>query len=309
MQLIHFRIKPHTSFVTDWASDTLFGALCWMCLYRYGEAKLKELLHDCAAGSPPIVLSNAFPAGLFPKPLHFRSMDRLPVTTLADISAAKKASKAAWLDLSELNDAINGIALVPKHKPRPFLPSITLHNQLSRLTNRTGDHGQLFTIEEVHLNTDAYPYLSIFARVQTGWENTLAILLADLGHAGVGQKATTGKGGFEVLGYQVYTGFKIPANANGFVTLGVYVPARQDPLEGYYKLEVRRGRLGLDRSRMGNPFKKPLLRLLSGAVFYTDSPYRGFAGRLVGGLSPSAPDVVSCGISLTLPMLLSPSVG
>lgn len=54
-------LEPKATFKTDLQSDTLFGLICWGIRQVFSEQKLEELLAQFAAGTPPFLLSSAFP--------------------------------------------------------------------------------------------------------------------------------------------------------------------------------------------------------------------------------------------------------
>jgi hypothetical protein len=90
-----FRIKPLSAFGTRPLGDTLFGQMCWALRNRHGEARLAELLTGYTEGRPYAVVSDALPAGHWPRPAlpgHWYTMD----------SEDRKAVKQrAWLPAGE----------------------------------------------------------------------------------------------------------------------------------------------------------------------------------------------------------------
>ena len=67
---------------------------------------------------------------------------------------------------------------------------------------------------------------------------------------------------------------------------------------------MKYGKLGEAFASDVNPFKKPLIMLDAGAVFY-DSPCREWYGRLVEGISPARETVAQYGFALPVPMRLA----
>ena len=100
-----------------------------------------------------------------------------------------------------------------------------------------------------------------------------------------------------------FTGFKIPDQPNCFVSLSNYIPKKTDPVQGQYKIHVKYGKLGQAYAHADNPFKKPLLMLKPGAVFWTDKPQHAY-GRLVYSVSDTYPEVVQIGSTLAIPARL-----
>lgn len=307
MKLYRFILEPHGSFLTNWASDTIFGALCWMLVYRYGEAELATFLEACTKGEPPFVISDAFPGSLLPKPFIPLHRTTQAVQNLEEIQAAKKRKKTAWLSLTEFKQACRGEAYDIEPIDNPFFTITTVHNQISRLTGTTGEGGQLYPLTETYLRPPEEGIsatLALYAYCTPNWIGKLHQLLSDLGQTGLGAKASIGKGSFHVVDCTPFDAFGQIQDANGFVTLGHMVPAAHDPVHGFYKTTVKRGRLGEGRSSLKNPFKKPLVLLQPGSAFYDANPNRYFAGRMVTNIAPAAPDAVHCGLVLTIPAKL-----
>lgn len=146
--------------------------------------------------------------------------------------------------------------------------------------------------------------LTLYTFVVEEWIEPLRQLLIDLGRNGLGARASIGRGHFEVVSGEPFEGFTSVPEANGFITLGHMIPAAGDPIRGYYKTLVKRGRLGEDRSHWPRVFKKPLVFLQPGSAFYESQTRRMFAGRMVTSVVPEIEDVVHCGIAMVLPVRL-----
>lgn len=303
MKLFQIKIKPNGPFMTNWHSDTLFGALCWAYLYRYGEKSLYELIQQCLAGEPPFVISDAFPEGLFPKPLIPASGTWKDELTLQQMQQLKEVKKNLWVSLEDFNRARQGKQIFGTRMPVPFITGLSQHNQVNRLTGTTGQNGELYSQEEVFLNERAYRHLCVLVRVLPDQLDQLITLFKEVGAMGIGARSSTGKGTFSVKAVEEFTGFGPLDQANGFIILGHVVPAKDEPTQGFYKTIIKRGRLGEARSNWQNPFKKPLVMLAPGSAFYGD-PNRLVAGRMVTNIAPGADDAVHCGISLTVPAVL-----
>lgn len=64
------RLRPTAPWATPLRADSLFGAICWRWLELFPETfepMLEEFYHG---GSPPFVLSDAWPGDLMPVPMH-----------------------------------------------------------------------------------------------------------------------------------------------------------------------------------------------------------------------------------------------
>lgn len=315
MEIVRYRLKPLSSFITDWSSDTLFGCLAWALVNLEGEAALHTLLEACAAGAPPFVLSGAFPGDLLPRPLIPVPMARKETFGLEDIALAKRQKKVGWLPLASFETARRGEPYNIPLSPPPFVTEGVLHNQINRIWESTSRNqpdqdaqrneagGHLYSVEETWLDTRYYAYLTLYALVQPDWLARLDALLNEAGRYGIGGRASTGKGTFIVSREKGFCGFAPVSAANGYIVLGNYVPAAEEGTQGFYKTRIKRGRLGQERSNWANAFKNPVVFLVAGSAFY-GRPERSFVGRLVPDVAPGAPDVVQCGMTMALPARL-----
>lgn len=296
MNLCKIALRPTGPFVSPWQSDTLFGHLCWVKMRRDGADALGEMLEACRQGRPPFVLSSGFPGDLLPRPLACRAPDRASPEETFEAGRALKDTR--FLPLDSFESARRGEP-VEGHVADPFVQTESLHASISRRRAATGAEGTLFAVQDTWL-ADETGVLSVYAVVQTGREDELRELFGQLAESGFGKKQSTGKGSFELAGFDRFT-FKEVPDADGFVTLSNLVPAAKDPTDGLYRTFVKFGKLGQERSFGGRPFKKPLVMLEPGACFRTTDVPEWFCGRMVDGLSPAYPDATQCGLALALP--------
>lgn len=290
-----FRLRG--PFLTPWQSDTLFGHLCWAKARRDGPEELAALLQLFREGIPPFVISSAFPGDLFPRPLASRGPKC--DSPQEEFEAGKKFRKLPFLPIAEFEKARRGEA-VRAHVPEPFAKTESLHATISRTTGTTGAPGSLYTLEETWLDDRFFGHLSVYALVEPGYEDELCRLVEDVAASGYGKKRSTGKGRFEFGGAERFD-FAPVENPDGFVSLSNLVPSANDPTDGLYRLLVKFGKLGEERSLGGYPFKRPLILFEPGACFRDPTP-RSFYGRMVAGLSDAHPDAVQCGFALALPI-------
>ncbi len=126
-------------------------------------------------------------------------------------------------------------------------------------------------------------------------------LFDHLSQSGFGRDKSQGLGAFAVSGIESWEDFGDGASATAFVSLSSFVPAMGDPVEGRWRLRVKRGYLG-EHLVAGNPFKRPLVEFEPGAVFRIGSgKIAPFYGRLVGQIAPGLPSAVQCGFTLPVP--------
>ncbi|MBI3583953.1 MAG: hypothetical protein HY096_08395 [Nitrospinae bacterium] len=307
MKTYCLKIKPHSSFLTPWQADTIFGHLCWIMAWRKEKDILAKFLEDCKNGNPAFVLSDGFPADLLPAPVHL-SLITPKGETLEDYQNGKKLKKIAWLTWEEFESVRNGkINTQFQENPKTFKTFTTLHSSINRIKGTTGDEGSLFELEEyaIEANKLKTDTLSIYLKIKNGWEEKVFSLFKDLSLMGYGRKKSIGKGSFEIVGelepFDKFDDFK---GENGFISLSNFVPAKTDPTEGYYKTFVKYGKLGGEFTFSGNPFKKPLMMLTAGSTFYANGDLKPFYGRMVDGISPAKPEVVHYGYAFSVPICL-----
>ncbi len=297
MNTYKLTLRPRGPFATPWQSDTLFGHLCWAKARRDGPDELGALLQLFREGTPPFVLSSAFPGDLLPRPLASRSPKR--DSPQEDFEAGKKFRKLPFLPLAEFEKARRGEP-VSADVPQPFAKSESLHATISRTTGTTGSPGSLYSLEETWLDPSIFDHLSVYAFIEPGYEDELCGLVEAVAASGYGKKRSTGKGWFEFGGAEPFH-FAPVESPDGFVTLGNLVPSSKDPVDGLYRLFVKFGKLGEERSLGGYPFKRPLVLFEPGACFRDPGP-RSFYGRIVEGISDAYPDAVQCGLAPALPL-------
>jgi CRISPR/Cas system CSM-associated protein Csm4 (group 5 of RAMP superfamily) len=143
-------------------------------------------------------------------------------------------------------------------------------------------------------------------------------MFEQLAHSGYGAKKSVGHGHFKLDSWKQFNGFDIPtiptevgttnlastntvssthfSEYNGFISLANWVPARDDPTEGYYELMVKYGKLGEQWAMADKQSKYPLIMLKAGSCFRA-APGRDCYGRLVEGIAPSQPQVVQYGFA------------
>ncbi len=217
-------------------------------------------------------------------------------------------------------------------------------------TGGEGAAGEFFESEAEILDSssataDPHPaalanVLDLYLRaVSEEWAARAELLLREVARAGFGRDKSTGFGAFEVIGREPTHLFDPspaasdslrdlrdsapnppspssqppsfpPPCPNGLVSLSSYVPAAGDPTDGFWRLRVKRGKLGEPGAwnapadqPIRHPFKRPLLELEPGAVFRLPpgAPPRPIYGRMVPGLSDAFPKAVQCGYTLAVP--------
>lgn len=302
MKTVRIKLKPLGSFLTDWSSDTITGALLWVYARRFGAVALGQLISAFLKNEPPFILSSGFPGDLLPRP--FIPQPSQQVTTLKQIEEGKKLKKSHWVSLGMFNNLRHGQMHKPEEISKPLWTEVVMHNQVSRISGSTGEGGELYPVDEQFLDVGYYRHISVYAHVRPDWSDLLTEMFSDLGHTGLGARSSTGKGAFTVEEVAVFNGFSDPPEINGYILLGNIVPKTTDPARGYFKVTIKRGKLGEEYAKLPNPFKKPLVMLVPGSVLYSTTSLAGWLGRFVEDIAPAAPQVVHCGMAMIIPAWL-----
>lgn len=293
---------------SQWQADTVFGHLCWNLLRREGEGTLTTFLELYQEGLPPILLSDGFPADYLPRPLLPRVAPPTDVPKRERIARqreVKQVAHAEWLTLDDFNRVRRGESAkqppTEEEVSKAFRLNVTPKNQIDRLTDTAGGMaGQLYDMEEFVL-----PQVTLYWRIEDGYLNVVRDFLTDLQATGYGKRKSIGYGQVESFTLDEFNGFADVPNANGFVTLSRFVPAPNDPTDGFWNTTVKYGKLGEEFAHGDNPFKRPLVQLACGSCFRA-VPLREWYGQLVGGLS-TREEVKHYGFAFPVPMRLPES--
>lgn len=275
---------------TPMQSDTLFGHLAWQVRFAEGADGVGRFLAPFMEGRPPFVLSDAFPAGLLPRPLFPRRA--APVQDRPGYAEFKRWKKAPFVPVEGFLALVRGEAQSAPPAADPWRRAETPHAAISRSTGTTGEGGNLYQTEAIVLEGGM---AEVYVRALDGWAGRVEELFRRMARTGFGKDKSVGCGAFEVAGMEPWGGFAPPGGADGFVSLSALMPAAQDPAEGRWRLRVKRGFLG-EQAGAGNPFKRPLVQLAPGAVF-RGAP-RPWAGRMVPDVAPGMAEAVQCGYAL-----------
>lgn len=317
-------IRPYAATRSPWQADMLFGHLCWLIRYEEGTPALLDFLEFYRRGEPPMLFSNGFPGNWLPRPLlppAALPTDQPKHVRLRARQQMRAAEEQPWLDLEAFNTLRSGRP-VPPATIRPRLSSNrTIFKQpVNRLsgsatvpTSPTDDPDQGTRYpgtEWAYLDQTTVPPagldISMYVRVRDSlWARRAENLLRRLSRSGYGAKKSSGYGHFGVI-WEQFDGFDAePPEANGFISLSHWTPARDDPTDGFYNLMVKYGKLGEELATSVNPFKFPLTMLTAGSAFYADAPIRNWYGRLVTGIAPVNPQVVQYAFAFALPARLT----
>lgn len=302
--------KPRSAVITPMQSDTLFGHLAWAIRYLKSETDLISFLNAYKdEGNPPLLISDGFRSGYLPKPL-FRA---LPLSELKQvvnevseeinerieesqftsiIKALKKQKTISHASFSKLQANLTARALLKESlreldwpvllrkeqgKKPHSIAQVAMHNTVNRMS-WTVTEGLFQTTETFY---DAEVTFQAFLKTNYFSKEELEQLFNFIEYSGFGKDKSTGKGRFSISIDDKQT-LSTPENCNAFMVLSHYIPNPHAPQKGYYKVMTKYGRLGGDYACSHiTPFKKPLLMVQPGSVFF-GKPALNY-GLLLGG--------------------------
>lgn len=303
---IRIRLELLAPLGTRMYSDTLFGHLCWQVAFGEGEEGIGQFLEAFRDGRPPFILSEAFPAGLLPRPL-------LPRPTPAidrpeEYAAFKQWQKAPFLRVDDFLRFCQDPKAAVQPEPDPWRVTKIPHAAIDRRIDTTGGDdfaGRFFLTEVCYLL--GQQHVDLYCRTLPEWQDRLLGLVERVGRTGFGRDKSLGYGRFRILEVAPWPHFQklLDGPVNACVVLSTLVPAAGDPTDGCWQLRIKHGFLGEQAS--ANPFKRPLVQMEPGAVFRLGGrPVPAFLGRLVPGVAPGMPQAVQCGLALTVPCRWEP---
>lgn len=319
MKTYKLTLEPKSPFITPLQSDTIFGHLAWAIVYEQGEMRLKEILDEFRSGSPPFLLSSAFPEGTLPTPvlppltrgeigiLVRRRLGNIELSTLRQLSEdIKKIQNIPYIDMLTFRDLAQGLSpltlterlLESLEQPKPRLVErVVMRTAVDRITG-TAKEGRLFDHSECFYATRVTIWLKLKNDL---WKEDIHRWFKIVEASGFGKRKSTGMGQFQLTGGIEEAESELPqaTEPNAFMTLSSYVPRADDPVEGYYRHIVKRGKLGGPKALGGNVWKRPLLMFTLGSIFY-DQKIADFYGGLVPDVYPDDPRIVQYAYALPL---------
>lgn len=283
MSLYKIKIEPVSSFCSPLQSDTFFGAFCWSYLYQYGEQALKELIYHYKNGIPDIIFSNAFPSGTLPMPVGISELKKKKDNLCTKQERYQKyienknQENLSNITLEDFNKIING-TLEYSDTVKDPKKTMLWRNMVSRKTDTVENingESNLFETEEI-FSKDGFD-IYIYSMLE---KEVLESTLREMFISGIGAQRSIGKGAFKIGDLKLFEDFKIPEKPNAFVALSNFVPGKNDPIDGYYKTFVKYPKVSYISSEMDSPFKKPLIFLKAGSVFFAQ-PVKKFYGSCI----------------------------
>jgi CRISPR-associated protein Csm4 len=284
MEFLKITITPLSNFATNLKGDTIFGHLCWIIRFTFGEERLKTLLSDYDV-NPFLIVSDAFKSGYLPKP-------KLPSYLLdSDTEDKKERRKQIWITPEDLQNG-NFQHAVDEEKEVTNI----MHNSINYKTFTTGkDDFAPYSMREY-----AFEQKDIYCLINEALftQNELKKVIEKLGVYGYGKDASIGKGRFELDGI---TQEKISSRSTTVMTLSPFVPFNLECEAVYYEPFVRFGKKGALRAKE-NPFKKPLIFADTASVIKFAKPFDNlFVGQAVKDYETHK-DIVHQGYAIALPI-------
>ena len=321
--LVRIKLRPLGVWSTPWQSDSILGALANTWARDEGPAAaVREFIEPWLDGEPQFVISDAFPGDSLPAPAGLTIWWRWPP------ESHKSVKKRTWLSEGDfrLIQAGERPDLTQSYEGLSFQDHVRLRNSISRLTDTTGEGGELFEVPYTTLTNggdsqrhddgigDSVHYLTLYARATEIGLLILEEALQNLGRVGYGADASVGHGGFEMIGEpEPCPEFDEVPGADSFISLSTSQPAASDPVTGFWRLFVKYGKLAPEFHNIAI-FKRPQVMLRAGACFRTHNepgPYYGgpippdrlFSPRDQEALALSGIQPVQPAFALAVPMV------
>lgn len=311
LQIYEVLIHLESPFITPWQADTIFGHLAWAYKELNGEGPFEDWLHLFKKGRPPFILSDAWIKGLYPKPM-IPPPERTVRTYEEQLQQARKGKifkKIGYFTEHMFLKVINGDYETVFHEENENLllvgyrRNVSLHNTIDREMGRSMQENGIYEIESMYPQESQY--FSIFVRVEN--ENTIKELLhlfEIVSIEGFGKKKSSGFGHFSILGIKQRSDLDMAqSNGDAVLWLSHGVPKKLDPINGWYKIDTKYGKLGNQYAARNNPFKKPFTRIQPGAVFRVEKPLP-YYGRMVENIHPHFPEIIQYGYAFAIPIKL-----
>lgn len=277
-----WKIKPISSYITPWQSDTIYGHILWGISLMYGEEEVKNVINDFKRYEAPFIISDGFIDGKMPilkkqivkREVNKKFAENLNTNLTEIIKKRKIINKITDISLEEFNklreDYTNEDYVFDKLKnsleerERSSSQTIVMHNVINRYSGSTVNNGVFFS-KEIFTDKEIY----IFIKLREGYSlEKMKKLLKFVEDNGYGKKASVGKGYFKTISFEKFDGFKKIENANGFVVLSNYIPKEFDYERVIYENPlIKFGKISNMGKNAETPFKKPFGCFAAGSLF------------------------------------------
>lgn len=283
-----WKIKPTSSHMTPWQSDTIYGHMLYAVSMLYGREEYDKIVNEFIELKSPFIVSDGFineRLPLFNKTQVNRGdteffSQEINKDLIETVKLLKKINKIKNISVDEFNklrtsqysnkdfilDKLKNSQNENKSKINTSIQStaLVLHNNINRLTGTTVEDG-IFSLKEIFINGD----ICVFIKLRSDFSfEKLDNILKFIEENGFGKKVSSGKGAIERVVLEKYNGFQDIENPDAFISLSNYTPKDGDYTEVICGTPlVKRGKTADVGDNMSFPFKKPFACFTAGALF------------------------------------------
>jgi CRISPR-associated protein Csm4 len=283
VKLYRLKLRPRSPWRTPWQADTLTGALCSIAARAHGpEFLTQRLIRPMLSGSPPFVLSDAFPGDLLPLPVPLRLAKHPPDADRKAIKRGRWLPRENFLALraAAADSDVPWTRILPDSTV--FCAQTTQHSTLARDSDASLEEGGLFSRPDTCLpaaQTGPAELTLYFRAADDEAAELLMELLYSLALVGFGADTATGRGQFEIAGdaEQAADIDRMPPASDGVIVLSTFQPAPNDPTDGLWEAFPKFAKLGPDLG-LSDVRKHTLIMFRPGACFRCN-PATPFIGR------------------------------
>jgi CRISPR type III-A-associated RAMP protein Csm4 len=290
-----------------------------------GEEELKNFLEFFVNNNPIFTISdNIFESDnklYFPKPLYSKTQTERELLTKAEklrqMCVYKERKSKKYIDTETLNLYLNGNLKEYENRLdlsdtiNTFEDYLRTNVQISRETLSAAG-SKLYNYSPKYLNSKLSKKdipLNICFLIKVLDDKNFKVfncekLLIEVFNIGFGKKKSSGFGEFELKTdkLEIFNEIKESESANSFLNFSNYLPSEKDNIsDSFYDYHVKYGKLGEYLSQSEDPFKKPIIFIKPGSVFFTNEK-SDFFGRctIPGEISETFPAAIQNGYSFSL---------
>lgn len=289
MKLYKTTITPKSTFATSLKGDTLFGHMCWMVRYCYGNERLESLL-ALYENQPFMIVSDGFAKGYLPKP-------KMPSVYLHENSEEKKENrKKVWLTLEELASGAYHKAKTDKEVKNSDKSISQMHNSINYRLFHTTEGFDPYGVECYAISKkDIYFMIDESQFSKEELEESLELL----SQIGYGKDTTIGQGRFE---FSALEEVDIKYDAKSFMTLSPFYANKISCEKIFYEPFTRFGKFGMEYAHK-NAFKQPLLLAdTAGVIHFGKKQNLPYIGEAIKNVSRTFEKAVHQGYAITIPI-------
>lgn len=275
--IIKIIIRPKSSFLTPIRADIIFGQICWSILHNNGEEQLKLFL-SYFKDAPFFLISDGFIDGYLPKPLIKieKNKDIEKKLQSRKIDDAKKAKKIKLIKIEDFINICKGeVSTIDKLIIRDYNSFVNVEKESIRNNTKNKDDG-LFSQKEFWTNTKYSFFIKIINKDLFNEFSIEKYIHQIFGTLGYGAGTSIGKGFFDIK-IEDFTCFD-DLKGDYKILLSHCVLNKEERnllLDSRYKIELKYGKLGKNKSLSLNPFKNPLIQIIPGSIIKTEKEYVG----------------------------------